>query len=153
VSVLRTNTTHMTCVLTLERESPVQQMAKQGAALRQVEMRPDSNHLAVTVQLPHETGVREYTDAVTDALDGVELVAKRHPSVDWQSSSTVATRVDDQLTDRQRETLRMAFHAGYFDWPRSADAETVAAEIGIAQSTLSQHLRTAERKLLEELFS
>jgi len=47
----------------------------------------------------------------------------------------------------------MAFHAGYFDWPRSADAETVAAEIGIAQSTLSQHLRTAERKLLEELFS
>lgn len=56
------------------------------------------------------------------------------------------------MTDRQLEALRMAFHAGYFDWPRNTDAETVAGEMGIAQSTLSQHLRTAERKLLEELF-
>jgi predicted DNA binding protein len=63
-----------------------------------------------------------------------------------------ASTLDDRLTDRQRETLRLAFHAGYFDWPRNADAETVAAEMGIAQSTLSQHLRTAERKLLDALF-
>ncbi len=152
-SVLRDDTTGLTCVLTLGAESPIQQMVRRGVALKQVAVRPDSENLAVTVQLSYETEVREYVDAVTDALDGVELVAKRHQSVDWQSESTVAATVDDRLTDRQREALRMAFHAGYFDWPRSADAETVAAEIGIAQSTLSQHLRAAERKLLEELFS
>ena len=152
-SVLRADATGLTCVLTLGAESPVQQLVSHGAALQQVEIRPDSKQLAVTVQLPYETEVREYVDAVTDALDGIELVAKGHRAVDWQSNSTVATAVDDQLTDRQREALRMAFHAGYFDWPRSTDAETVAAEIGIAQSTLSQHLRTAERKLLEALFS
>jgi predicted DNA binding protein len=105
------------------------------------------------VQLPHETEVREYTDAVTEALDGVELAAKRHQSVDWESESTIATTLNDRLTDRQREALRIAFHTGYFDWPRNADADTVAAEIGIAQSTFSQHLRAAERKLLENLFS
>jgi len=153
VSVLRTDTNDMTCVLTLGPESPTQQLVRHGAALHQVEIRPDSDHLVVTVQLPYETGVREYTDAVTGALDGIELVAKRHQSADWQSNSTVGTTVDDRLTDRQREALRIAFHAGYFAWPRSADADTVAAEIGIAQSTFSQHLRTAERKLLEELFS
>jgi predicted DNA binding protein len=153
VSVLRTDATGMTCVLTLGPESPTQQLVRRGAALQQVEIRPDSEHLAVTVQLPYETEVREYAAAVTDALEGVELVAKRHQSVDWQSDSAVETTVDDRLTDRQREAVRIAFHAGYFDWPRSADADTVAAEIGIAQSTFSQHLRTAERKLFSELFA
>jgi Predicted DNA binding protein len=152
-SVLRTDTTEVTCVLTLGPESPIQQLVRLGAALQQVEIRPDSDSLSVTVQLPYETEVREYVDGATEALDGVELVAKRNQSVDLQSDSTVATTVDDRLTDRQREALRIAFHTGYFDWPRSANADTVAAEIGIAQSTLSQHLRTAERKLLEELFS
>jgi len=152
-SLIRADETTTTCVVTLGVESPTQQLVRQGAALQAVEILPDSEHLAVTVQLPYETEVREFVDTVTGALDGVELVAKHHQSHDWQSNSTVATAVDDRLTDRQREVLRMAFHAGYFDWPRGTDADTVAAEIGIAQSTLSQHLRTAERKLLEELFS
>jgi hypothetical protein len=152
-SVLRTDTAGMTCVLTLGPESPTRQLVRQGAALQQVEIRPDSNDIAVTVRLPYETEVREYVDTVTDVLDNAELVAKRHRSVDWQSDSTVATAVDDRLTDRQREALQIGFHAGYFDWPRNADADTVAAEMGIAQSTFSQHLRAAERKLLEELFS
>ena len=153
VSVLRADAAGITCVVRLGRESPVRRMVAQGAALQRIAVRPDSGELAVTVQLPYETDVREYVDAVTDALDGVELVAKRHQSVEWQSDSAVVGSVDDRLTDRQREVLRMAFHAGYFDWPRSADADTVAAEVGIAQSTLSQHLRTAEYKLLDELFS
>jgi PAS domain S-box-containing protein len=152
-SVLRTDTTETSCVLTLGPEAPTRRLVGLGAALHEVAIRPDSEQLAVTVQLPYETEVREYVDTVTDTLDGVELVAQRHRSVDRQPSATVASAVDDRLTDRQRETLRMAFHAGYFDWPRSADANTVAGELDIAQSTFSQHLRVAERKLLEELFS
>lgn len=153
VSILRSDTSGMTCVLTLGPDAPTQQLVRQGAALQQVEIRSDSDRLAVTVQLPHEIDVREYVDAVTGTLDGVELVSKKHDPIDWASASTVATTIDDRLTDRQLEALRIGFHAGYFDWPRSADADTVAAEIGIAQSTFSQHVRTAERKLLEELFS
>jgi PAS domain S-box-containing protein len=152
-SVLRADATGVTCVLTLGAESPIQQMVRRGVALREVEIRPGSEHLAVTVQLSYDTEVREYAEAVTDALGGAKLVAKHRESVDWGSDSTVATAVDSRLTDRQRQALRMGFHAGYFDWPRTTDAETVAAEIGIAQSTFSQHLRTAERKLLEALFS
>jgi len=113
----------------------------------------DAAALVVTVTLPYETGVREYVETVTDALTGVELVTKRYLSVDWQDDPMVAAAVDSSLTDRQRETLRMAFHAGYFDWPRNASADAVAEELGIVQSTFSQHLRTAERKLLAELFS
>ncbi|MBB6646241.1 helix-turn-helix domain-containing protein [Halobellus ruber] len=153
VSVIRADPGRVTCVVTLNAESPLQQLISHGAALRDVEVETDSGASVVTVTIPYETGVREYVDAVTEALTGIELVSKRYLSVDWQSEPAVAAAVDSTLTERQRETLRMAFHAGYFDWPRSVRADAVAEELGIVQSTFSQHLRTAERKLLAELFS
>ncbi|MFB6168167.1 MAG: helix-turn-helix domain-containing protein [Haloferacaceae archaeon] len=152
-SVLRSDTSAVTCALTLGAESSIRRLVRHGAALQHVEVRRGSERLAVTVQLSYDTGVREYVDTVTDALEEAELVAKHHGSVDPQSDLQLATAVDDRLTDRQRQALKMAFHAGYFDFPRRTDARTVAAEIGIAQSTFSQHLRVAEQKLLEELFS
>ena len=153
VSVVRADQSRLTCVVSLSPESSTRRLIDHGAALREVELDADAATLVVTVTLPHETGVREYVDAVTEALTGVELVAKRYLSVDWNADPTAAAAVDSDLTDRQREALRMAFHAGYFDWPRGASADAVAGELGIVQSTFSQHLRTAERKLLAELFS
>jgi Predicted DNA binding protein len=153
VSVLRSDATGVTCALTLGTASPVHRLVTHGAALQRVELRPGSERLIVTVQLSYETEVREYVDTVTDALETVELVAKHHQSADPGADRRLATTIDDRLTDRQRQALQMAFHAGYFDFPRSTDARTVAAAIGIAQSTFSQHLRTAEQKLLGALFS
>ncbi len=151
-SVLSADATTMTCVVTLAADSPIQQLVERGVTLQGVAFRAAPARLRVTVQLPSERDVREYVADVTAALDGVELVAKRDTSVDWETTPTPAVPLDDRLTDRQREVLRMAFHAGYFDWPRDNDATTVATELGIAQSTFSQHLRAAERKLLEEHF-
>jgi predicted DNA binding protein len=54
------------------------------------------------------------------------------------------------LSPRQEEVLRLALRAGYFEWPRRADAETLAAELDITHTTFLEHLRKAERKLLAE---
>ena len=151
-SVLDAGATELTCVLTLDAGSPIQQLVERGVTLRKIAFRSDPERLRVTVQLPSEMAVREYVTDVTAALDGIELVAKRDRPVDWEVDSARSGGLDDRLTDRQREALRMAFHAGYFDWPRGNDATTVAAELDIAQSTFSQHLRAAERKLLEAHF-
>ena len=152
-SVLDSDAAGVTCALTLGTDSPVHRLVTHGAALQRVELRPGSERLAVTVQLSYETEVREYVDTVTDALEAVDLVAKHSQSVDPGTDGRLATAVDDRLTDRQRQALQTAFHAGYFDVPRRTDARSVAAAIGVAQSTFSQHLRTAEQKLLEALFS
>jgi PAS domain S-box-containing protein len=136
----------------LSPDSPVRAMVERGAALNDVDLRADSGRLSVSVALPHTVDVRSYVDDVTGAGAGADLVAKREYAGERRSPPETAARLDDRLTDRQREALRTAFHAGYFDWPRRSNAETVADAIGIAQSTLSQHLRAAERKLLEELF-
>ena len=52
------------------------------------------------------------------------------------------------LTDRQREVLRTAYRRGYFEVPRAASAEDIAAELDIGPSTVVEHLRRAERNLL-----
>ena len=53
------------------------------------------------------------------------------------------------LTDPQREALRTAHGMGYFDIPRAASLDDVAAELGITASSLSERLRRAQTHLVE----
>jgi len=55
----------------------------------------------------------------------------------------------DALTDRQREVLRTAHDLGYFDVPRAASTEAVAAALDLDDSTVAEHLQRAERNLVE----
>lgn len=55
----------------------------------------------------------------------------------------------DPLSDRQREVIDLARQMGYYTWPRSASASDLAEELGIAESTLLEHLRKAEAKLFD----
>lgn len=59
----------------------------------------------------------------------------------------------DELTEEQLTVLRTAYRLGYFDVPREASADDIAAELDIAQSTLSERLRLAERQLFDLVFS
>ena len=151
-SVLRNATTGLTCRLTLGADSPIRTLVEPGVALQQVEVADDPGLLTVSVSVPYSMDVREYVDSVTDAIDTIELVGKYEPASSRETGAELTRSVDERLTERQREVVRVAFYAGYFDQPRTADAETVATELGIAQSTFSQHLRAAERKLLEALY-
>ncbi len=57
----------------------------------------------------------------------------------------------ERLTDRQREVLETAHEMGYFAYPRDANAQQVASELGIEPSTFAEHLAAAQGKLLTEL--
>jgi DNA-binding CsgD family transcriptional regulator len=52
------------------------------------------------------------------------------------------------LTDRQREVLESAYEQGYYEVPRDASTEDVAAELDLDPSTVAEHLQRAERNLL-----
>jgi len=47
------------------------------------------------------------------------------------------------LTAAQRETIRIALERGYFEVPREATLEDLAAEFGISDTAVSQRLRRA----------
>jgi len=53
------------------------------------------------------------------------------------------------LTDRQQEALRTAYEMGYFEIPRTASLEAVAAELDISASSLSERLRRAQTQIIE----
>lgn len=55
-----------------------------------------------------------------------------------------------RLTSRQREVVEHALDSGYFEWPRAVTSEELAEELGISRTTLLEHLRKAESKLLED---
>lgn len=56
----------------------------------------------------------------------------------------------DALTDRQREVLDIAVRQGYYDDPRGTTHEAIAAELDVAPTTVSEHLRRIERRIFRE---
>lgn len=54
------------------------------------------------------------------------------------------------LTERQREVVRAAVDAGYYDTPRETSLTALADDLGVAKSTLSETLHRAEEKIVKE---
>lgn len=57
----------------------------------------------------------------------------------------------ENIPTRQRQLLNLALEMGYYELPREATLQELADEAGIAKPTASQHLRKAERYLVEFL--
>jgi predicted DNA binding protein len=51
------------------------------------------------------------------------------------------------LTPMERKAATEAYRTGYFNYPHSARLEDLSKEMGLSKTTLSFHLRNAERKL------
>ncbi|MFB9804846.1 helix-turn-helix domain-containing protein [Haladaptatus pallidirubidus] len=45
--------------------------------------------------------------------------------------------------------MRAAIVAGYYDIPRRATQQDLAAELGLSQGTIGEHLRRAEAKIIQ----
>jgi predicted DNA binding protein len=62
-------------------------------------------------------------------------------------SSTAGSSID-RLSPRQREAFLLARERGYYEYPREVDSASLAETLDISKTTLLEHLRKAERKLL-----
>lgn len=56
------------------------------------------------------------------------------------------------LTERQREVLETAYELGYYERPSETTHEGIADALGCAPSTVGEHLREAEHRLVTEVF-
>ncbi|WP_396613940.1 helix-turn-helix domain-containing protein (plasmid) [Haloferax sp. S1W] len=54
------------------------------------------------------------------------------------------------LTDRQREVLLVAQDLGYYEIPRQASVRDVADELACSKSTVTNHLRKAEARIVAQ---
>lgn len=95
---------------------------------------------------------RTLIDRLSAVFDGTDLRAKRERDHPFDTMDGMTPEDLESLTDRQREALEVAYRAGYFEWPRDANAEEVAESMDITSPTLHSHLRKAQRTLFEDLF-
>ncbi|RDZ62680.1 PAS sensor protein [Haloferax sp. Atlit-12N] len=102
----------------------------------------------VVVDLPRRRPAGPFVEALAAAFDSVVMTARNHRSVE----SDIGASVLAGLTDRQRESLEVAYRTGYFERPKRRSAAEVAEAIGVSRSTFTQHLRAAQRKVFAELF-
>jgi len=104
------------------------------------------------VLVPSADEGRTLLDRLESSFPSTDLRSKRRRDHPFEDADGVEPERLEELTDRQREALEAAFRAGYFEWPRDADAEDVAESMDITSPTLHSHLRKAQKTLLEDLF-
>lgn len=125
-------------------------LARHGGQLRSMEA--DHQGVELTVDVPKSTAVREFISALEEEYGGVELVGRRDVERSMQTSQAFLDHLLDRLTDRQRQVLKTAYYAGFFEWPRNSTGEEVAEMLDISQPTVNRHLRRSQQRLLEGLF-
>lgn len=112
--------------------------------------RVEDGTMLVTTYVDDRTVVREIVDALRDALDGVRLV--RLAVVEGPGATEQVTFDLSALTPKQREGLELAVVRGYFDDDADVSLGDLSAELDISKSALSQRLRTAQAKLVTDVF-
>jgi PAS domain S-box-containing protein len=113
------------------------------------EVRIDGGDFRTTVHLSPSVDVRRVIERVEAAYPGAEMLRCVQVERDEEDVTATSRRLRDALTDRQRTALEVAYHSGYFEWPRAANGETVAASMGVAPPTFHQHLRKAEQTVFD----
>lgn len=107
----------------------------------------------VVALVPPGTDAGRVVDAFQARHPQSRLLARKERTVPAPLASSQEFRNEllDGLTERQLEVLKSAFARGYFDRPRSSTASEVAASLDVSQSTFSQHVQDAQRKLMAAL--
>lgn len=134
-------------------DCPAYTLAELGALPREVIAVDGKGRIMAEIPPLYESSA--ITERFLDENPDAQLVSKRQRD----SLSPIFTRsafqqvLHSELTDRQLEVVQTAYNAGYYDWPREASGKDVAEDLGITSATFSEHIHTAERKLLTILFS
>lgn len=106
----------------------------------------------LVVHVPDDTDVRQFVNALATDYPSADLRSRRDRERPVETRSSFRNALEEELTPRQREALRTAYLAGYFEWPRERSSGEVASLLGISQPTFNRHLRVAERTLLSLLY-
>jgi PAS domain S-box-containing protein len=106
-----------------------------------------------TVQLPRGVDVRRITEALQEAYPTMTLLSKRNVTRAENPSRRLRRVFEEELTDRQRATLKAAYFGDYFESPRGVTQEELAETMDVSSPTVIHHLREAERKVMDALFS
>jgi predicted DNA-binding protein (UPF0251 family) len=131
---------------------PTMFLAARGALPR----RPivEDGKMSIAVEVPPEYDANKIVSQFKEAYPDATLIARRQQSyfTPLFSQREFEQDISGLLTGRQYEALEVAHSEGYYNWPRGATGEQLSEKLGVSPPTFHQHLRAAERKLVQLLF-
>jgi HTH-type transcriptional regulator, bacterioopsin transcriptional activator and related proteins len=136
------------CVL--DESTVWSQLLQRGAMVLDAVAAPDSTQ--IVIRIPQSADPRAFNALLEDRLGDVDLVARREYDEPIMTAQEFEAEYRDRLTERQEEVLQTAYYAGYFEWPRETKSEELADILGIAQSTVSRHIRSSEEEFLSMIY-
>ncbi|MFB6297662.1 MAG: bacterio-opsin activator domain-containing protein [Salinirussus sp.] len=139
------------CLLELTvEESILATLSEFGSVAREVVAEGGTTRLSV--ELPYETEAREVFELVEGRYPNTSLAGYHERERRVETRQEFRAALFERFTDRQETALRTAYLGGFFEWPRGIDGNELAAAMDISRPTYHQHLRAAQRKVLEEVF-
>lgn len=131
------------------RAGPMTTLRSHGAAVTSYVVEPGRERFVAEV--PPEADVSRIITGVRRRHEDVTFVAKRSVDRSVQRLDVTDDALREILTDRQREVLALAYHAGFFQSPRKTTGDELAESLGIASPTFYLHVRKATQRLLAEI--
>ena len=111
----------------------------------------EEGNFFIRLRLSPNTDVRHVLDRIEDAYESIVLVTQRQIARDPLADKRLRGDLLESLTDRQRSAIQAAYHAGFFEWPRGSNGESVSESLGVSPPTFHQHLRKAQQTILRTI--
>ena len=89
---------------------------------------------------------------VKDFMEKIDTLGIRYRVVLLADANFSPISPLNRLTEKQREVMMAAYKMGYYDIPRKITSEELAERLGLVGSTVVEHLRKAEQRLMTQLF-
>ncbi|MFB6084456.1 MAG: helix-turn-helix domain-containing protein [Halorientalis sp.] len=103
---------------------------------------PSQSTLKVTL-IAEDSALREMLD---DIPEGVSVDLLRIGTYEPESKTLFSG-----LTERKREVVRAAVEKGYYEIPREATCEEIAADLDCSAGTVAEHLQAIESQFVTEI--
>jgi hypothetical protein len=88
---------------------------------------------------------------VKEFMEKIDAIGIRYRVVLLADANFSPTSPLSHLTERQREVLIAAYKLGYYDVPRKISSEELAKKLNLVDSTVVEHLRKAEHRLMANM--
>ncbi|WP_227356208.1 PAS domain S-box protein [Haladaptatus salinisoli] len=124
-------------------------LLEHGASLRTLTVSEDG--VRVVVALPSNADIRGFIEQFQTEYESTEFLARRRHERPAHTRQGVRAKLEEQLTERQLEVLQTAYFSGFFASPRQSTGSDIAEVLDVSQPTVTEHLRTAQSKILDLL--
>lgn len=112
----------------------------------------DDGDARAAIHLAPRSDARGLLDTIENVYPQMNLISRKQINRSEPVSPDSRRQLLGDLTERQRVVLDASYHSGYFEWPRRTSGEEVADSLDISPATYSQHLRKAQKQMLDSIY-